>query len=426
MEDVMQLLFNYLKNILYDPDNASLDVDSLPDDVKEFANGLVFFSNFVLEAKHLAMALSRGELNAIFASRGNEIAAPLKSLHASLRHLSWQAQRIAQGDYNQRVSFMGDFSEAFNSMVLQLAERERALEEKVIQVEEKSHELEQGNRFLTALIHYVPQQIFVVSNKTNEILISNDVASEEIKRNKNHLNDIIMLANVADYEDESFETEITYELGGSLRYLHVSRFSLAWTNEKANVYIVDDITEAKNELANLEASAYIDTMTQLNNRAFGMMTLDMWLSVNKAFALIFIDLDNLKFLNDKYGHAEGDIFITRSAKELAKFSKDSVACRIGGDEFMILAPGYGFDEADKRMAEINDHLKTYRHSCDKEFRYNLSYGIAAVDENNYMMAGDILHVADLRMYDHKQRNKRMSKTIIPKATPPENKKPKTK
>lgn len=409
METAIQSLFNYLRDILYNPDSAALSIDDLPDEMREFANGLVFFANYVLETKNLARALSRGDLDASPASRGNEIAAPLKSLHASLRHLTWQAQRIAHGDYNQRVSFMGNFSDAFNSMVVQLAERENILEEKIIQIEEKSSALEQGNRLLTTLIHHVPQQIFVISSNTGEILLSNEFASEEVERNECYLNDIILLASGKEEYDVGNDIEITYEYIGDVRHLCISRFLLDWHNEKAEVYVIDDITETRNELADMETHVYTDAMTKLNNRAFGMMTLDKWIAKKKRFALVFVDLDNLKYLNDTYGHAEGDIYIIRTTGELAKFSADAVACRIGGDEFMILAPNFGFGDAKKRMIEISEKLNSYKHECDDNFRYNLSYGIVVVEQNNSLPASDILEVADLRMYNNKQRNKRARK-----------------
>jgi len=401
MENAIQSLFNYLRDILYDPDNASLDIDDLPDELKELAGGIVFFSSFVLETKKIALSLSRGDLEVTPVSKGNEIAAPLKSLHASLRHLTWQAQRIAQGDYNQRVAFMGDFSKAFNSMVEQLAEREQRLEEKVIQIEEKSAALEQGNQFFSALIHYVPNEMFVVNSTSGEILMCNESASEKIKHYESYLKDVIALTR-----ENGNDVEISYNSYDNTLYLQVNKFSLDWYNEKAEIYIIDDVTETRNELADLEAHAFTDTMTNLSNRAYGMAALNIWIKEKKKFALIFVDLDSLKYLNDSFGHAEGDLFITRTAYELAKFSHDTITCRIGGDEFMLLAPDVGFDAANKKMIEISKILKTYRHDCDKDFRYSISYGIAVVDENSKLGASDILHVADLRMYDHKQYNKR--------------------
>ena len=123
MESVADVLFEYLRSVIYDPENAKLDLDSLPYEFLYFGKGLQFFAACVMEVMALAKALSKGDLNSEVPQPYNEIAAPLKSLHASLRHLTWQAQQIAKGDYNQRVDFMGDFSNAFNAMILQLEVR---------------------------------------------------------------------------------------------------------------------------------------------------------------------------------------------------------------------------------------------------------------------------------------------------------------
>ena len=123
METVAGKLFDYLRDVMYDPVNASLDVETLPDAFQNFGKGLQFFSACVIEVMVLAKALSKGDLSSEIPPSYNEIAAPLKSLHASLRHLTWQAQQIAKGDYSQHVDFMGDFSKAFNTMAQQLEER---------------------------------------------------------------------------------------------------------------------------------------------------------------------------------------------------------------------------------------------------------------------------------------------------------------
>jgi len=78
--------------------------------------------------RELALTLSRGDLSAKLSGRGF-VAAHLKALQANLRHLTWQTKRIAQGDLIQRVDFMGDFSDSFNSMVEALAATRAELEE---------------------------------------------------------------------------------------------------------------------------------------------------------------------------------------------------------------------------------------------------------------------------------------------------------
>ena len=131
LQSVADALFHYLKNVIYDYENAFLDIEKLPPQFQTFGKVLVFYCKMVNDVKALAYELASGNLNCELPPSGNEIAAPLKSLHASLKHLTWQSQQAAQGDYNQRVDFMGDFSRAFNSMVEQFAKRQKNLETEV-------------------------------------------------------------------------------------------------------------------------------------------------------------------------------------------------------------------------------------------------------------------------------------------------------
>jgi diguanylate cyclase (GGDEF)-like protein len=89
-----------------------------------------------------SLAISQGELGRSLAVKGS-MAGALKTLHAALRHLTWQTQRVAAGDFSQRVAFMGEFSEAFNSMVValeaarnELAQRNEELQRLALQLEE--------------------------------------------------------------------------------------------------------------------------------------------------------------------------------------------------------------------------------------------------------------------------------------------------
>jgi len=84
-----------------------------------------------------ALAVSRGDLEQPLTARGS-LAGALKTLDAALRHLTWQTQRVAAGDFTQRVDFMGDFSEAFNSMVVALDEARTELQALALKLEELS------------------------------------------------------------------------------------------------------------------------------------------------------------------------------------------------------------------------------------------------------------------------------------------------
>jgi len=125
------ILFTYLSDAIYDSSNASLDLEQLPEEFRKFGQGLQLYNNAVFEMTALAKELAAGNLNCQLPPPSNEIAAPLKTLHASLKHLTWQTQQVAKGDYQQRVDFMGDFSEAFNNMIEQLRLKQKtSLEEK--------------------------------------------------------------------------------------------------------------------------------------------------------------------------------------------------------------------------------------------------------------------------------------------------------
>lgn len=406
MEPTAEILFNYLRDVIYNPTNAVLDVEKLPGDFREFGRGLQYLADCVFETKSLARAVSKGDLSGALPSRGNEIAAPLKSMHASLRHLIWQAQRIARGDYSQRVNFMGEFSDAFNSMVEQLADRQRKLEDKINQIQMKTASLEQSNLLLTNLIKYAPQQIFVLDSETREILLMNEIAKSEINNDVNYLENLTrIISGSSDLEDER-GIPVTYPRGKKERHLEVKKYYTEWKNANAVVFVVNDVSATKNKIEELEGQVYNDSLTGLFNRTFGMLTLDNWLREKKRFTLIFADLDKLKYINDQFGHQEGDLYIKNAAKHLQTFSSDVVACRVGGDEYMLLAPDLNYEEAYFKMSRVYKNFQNDTYLNDKPFSYSISFGIVCVDKDNDLPASDILSAADDRMYLNKRIRKK--------------------
>lgn len=406
MDSAAEILFSFLKNAIYDPTNAKLDLNTLPNELNEFGQGLLYYVSCIEEIQALAGALSKGDLNVPVPSRGNDIAAPLKSLHASLKHLTWQAQQIAQGDYNQRVDFMGEFSHAFNTMTEQLAEREYALNEKIVQIQRKSSSLEQSNLLLTALMHYVPQQIIVINQNTHEILLMNDIAKSEIKNDPEYVDHILQSLSSNNAIDTERELEISYSQPHRERFFMIKTYPLEWSNTSAQVLAISDITVTKNRIEELEIKAYVDNMTSLYNRTYGMLTLDMWLHERRSFSLVFADLDNLKYVNDEFGHSDGDFYIRTAALHLKAISPRSVACRIGGDEFMLLIENMNHDQAQSAMGKVIENFQNDAQFKEKPYSGSISYGIIDVKKDHSYVASDLLSVADERMYEHKRMQKK--------------------
>lgn len=109
MSDELTKRERFLGAILMEADWPEEALDKLPDG--PFAD----LCRTAAEIRAHAFALSRGDLSRGCAARGF-VAGSLKAAEANLRHLTWQMERVAQGDYSQSVSFMGDFSAAFNRM----------------------------------------------------------------------------------------------------------------------------------------------------------------------------------------------------------------------------------------------------------------------------------------------------------------------
>ena len=119
---------NKLSVLLQGKIPGKIDVEDKNGDEKKLAETINRLIVFMKEVHEFIFPLSKGELNNVAdVQQNNYLASPFKELHSRLLHLTWQAGQVAKGDYSQRVDFMGDFSEAFNCMVISLERKERAL-----------------------------------------------------------------------------------------------------------------------------------------------------------------------------------------------------------------------------------------------------------------------------------------------------------
>jgi methyl-accepting chemotaxis protein len=115
---------------------AKIDIEHLDNESEgKLAETLNQLIDFIREIHEFIIPLSQGELNNIRIRSQNFLASPFKELHSHLLHLTWQATQVANGDFKQRVDFMGDFSEAFNTMVISLDRNEKLLKKKIDELE---------------------------------------------------------------------------------------------------------------------------------------------------------------------------------------------------------------------------------------------------------------------------------------------------
>lgn len=115
----------------------AIDISKIADEGEQsFANKLNQLITFMQEIHNFVLPLSKGELTEINISSKNFFGSPFKELHSRLLHLTWQANQVASGDYSQRVDFMGEFSDAFNNMIDALNRNEKALKNKIDELEQ--------------------------------------------------------------------------------------------------------------------------------------------------------------------------------------------------------------------------------------------------------------------------------------------------
>lgn len=170
-----------------------------------------------------------------------------------------------------------------------------------------------------------------------------------------------------------------------------------------------DIGEmAASELASLQLAS-TDTLTGLSNRRgfemLGEQALAICAHADKPASVAMIDMDGLKQINDKHGHAAGDSAIKEfGAVLLHTFRESDVVARLGGDEFCVLLTGASKAEAEIALARLSEAVADHNRTMDIGFPLAFSGGIAecAVERPGALAEG--LHQADELMY-HQKRNK---------------------
>ena len=279
-----QLLFEYLRSILYDSKISTLNIFDLDEPYRKLGQGLQYLEKAVTEMKAYSEALSRGNLSVEAPPRDNFLCENLKNIHANLNHLTWQAKQVAKGDYSQTVSYLGEFSEAFNTMTHQLQERERSFKEKLI------------------------------------------------------------------------------------------------------------------------TEAYQDPLTGIGNRYFLTEQLTELRKNNKPLIFCYCDLDHLKYINDHFGHVEGDSYICDFVKTVQNFTrKEDIFARVGGDEFCLVMEGWTMEQAKERFTYMQT---AFAHVETKPYPKGFSFGVIEIPtDHKNLSVNDIIEQADHIMYQQKAQHK---------------------
>jgi diguanylate cyclase (GGDEF)-like protein/PAS domain S-box-containing protein len=173
--------------------------------------------------------------------------------------------------------------------------------------------------------------------------------------------------------------------------------------------IMSDITENKRLDEELRALSLTDDLTGLYNRR-GFVTLaqqEMKIAnrLSQGMMLFFIDFDNLKAINDDFGHLMGDQALIHTAQILREtFRESDIIARYGGDEFVTLALEIS-EHSDLIVAKrLGENLANFNAAARTPYRLSVSIGIACYDPHKPCTLEELLVKADRFMYENKRNH----------------------
>jgi diguanylate cyclase (GGDEF)-like protein len=155
-----------------------------------------------------------------------------------------------------------------------------------------------------------------------------------------------------------------------------------------------------------------DQLTGLyNRRGFSNLAnqqLKLSERVGMPLTLIFIDIDNMKWINDGQGHLQGDQALLATAQILEESFRDAdLKARLGGDEFVVLALNAPLESQGALKARLNSHLVMYNAREDSPFQLSFSIGMASLDPEAPFTLEELISRADAAMYAEKTVKKKL-------------------
>lgn len=179
-------------------------------------------------------------------------------------------------------------------------------------------------------------------------------------------------------------------------------------------FSTDQYFKRKVALEDLKNHATHDAMTGFLNRRVGLLFLEKELKIanrtNSPFTLGYIDLNNLKIVNDTYGHEEGDYLILTSTRLLKDSIRETdILCRLGGDEFFAILRECTIEQSEKIWQKLVEKIENFNSKKLKPYQVSLSHGLVQYNPKEGKTADQLITEADTKMYAEKKKFKQASK-----------------
>ena len=170
--------------------------------------------------------------------------------------------------------------------------------------------------------------------------------------------------------------------------------------------------EEEHQIQDLNKRVFVDALTSVRNKgAFDTYIQEMQTQLDKGeefeFAIGVFDCDNLKKINDRYGHDKGDIYLKTASQLICHIFQHSPVFRIGGDEFSVILKNEDYQNREKLSEQFRQRAEEISASAENSWEeVHTSMGIAVYDSRNDQSVNDTVRRADRRMYENKNRRKK--------------------
>lgn len=344
-----------------------------------------------------------------------------KEFEGFLKALTAYTEALAEGSLQALPSEMeavsdGNLKKLYENMK-KLEARMASLMEEAAKAVQYAEAIRNDNELLVELLSKRNEWLLVVDSGNKEILYCNkrkmgadgtDTVCAACKKRLSFHSELL------DWEDENGRSRDQYHVWeideGNVCY-RITSFPVEWKERDCHVHIVVDVTDEKQTARTLTSKAYHDLGTGIKNRLFFKEYMESVLTEKKEATLCYLDLDGLKYVNDTFGHLEGDNYIQNFVEMIrSSFRNDDTFARTGGDEFCLVLTGRIKDLIERKMAEILDAFQSTHYA---EYQCSFSYGIVEIaGKDNEWTLDEILNQADAAMYECKRRNKEKYPSLV--------------
>jgi diguanylate cyclase (GGDEF)-like protein len=301
-----------------------------------------------------------------------------------------------------------------------------------IEVEKLKTKIKQLNSKLSmrnaAFLNFMDESVdgIVIIDAKKKVLYANKSVCEllhikPIALMRKPLDLIVDPTKLPNHYHEMIELSINNDFKKIDKTISLTLIETQWGKISGYLLNLRDLTEEKKSLESLNYITCHDALTDLHNRTYLEKQLEKTIheSVTKGqhFALLYLDLDNFKIVNDTLGHSVGDCLLKAVSMMLKKsIRRGDTISRLGGDEFAIILRGLRKpDYAAVVSNNILDGLNSVFNVGDKEIYTTVSIGIAVYPFSGVTVS-ELIKNADTAMYEAKKSGKNQYHFFSPELT----------